>query len=223
MQFNDQHTLEIDSVELSFAERQILTSVYLKIETGRITAILGSNGSGKSCLMKVIFGELTPKHKSMRIDSIWHKSFSNKQVLYLPQYCCAPKRTKVSTMFDEFGVSFDEFTAHFPELNHLKGNRIGELSLGEQRIVEIFIMLRAESLFVMLDEPFSQIMPLHMKTIKALIKETCNRKGILLTDHMYKNVVEIADDLYVINNQTVYRANSTEDLIKHGYLSHLLK
>ena len=46
---SEKHILEIDSVELSFGDRVILSSVYLAVETGGATALLGRNGSGKSC------------------------------------------------------------------------------------------------------------------------------------------------------------------------------
>jgi ATPase subunit of ABC transporter with duplicated ATPase domains len=48
------HILEADSVQLQFGERKILSDVYLKCETGKITGLLGRNGEGKSCLMRII-------------------------------------------------------------------------------------------------------------------------------------------------------------------------
>ena len=50
---SEKHILEIDSVELSFGDRRILSGVYLAVETGGVTAVLGRNGCGKSCLMKI--------------------------------------------------------------------------------------------------------------------------------------------------------------------------
>ena len=51
---SEKHILEIDSVELSFGDRRILSGVYLAVETGGVTAVLGRNGCGKSCLMKIL-------------------------------------------------------------------------------------------------------------------------------------------------------------------------
>ena len=42
--------------------------MYLKIETGRITGLLGRNGSGKSCLLDIIYGKLIPAEKSVRLN-----------------------------------------------------------------------------------------------------------------------------------------------------------
>lgn len=128
----------------------------------------------------------------------------------------------VKTLFHDFNLCFDDFADTFPDLTHLQSNKIGMISGGESRILEIYTILKSDSLFAMLDEPFSQIMPLHVATIKELILETKNRKGILITDHMYRNVIDISDSLYVINNQTVYSVKSPDDLIKHGYIAHTI-
>ena len=61
--------LEIDSIELYFKQVRILHGIYLKAETGYVTGILGSNGSGKSCLLSIIFGNLQPKYKCIRINN----------------------------------------------------------------------------------------------------------------------------------------------------------
>jgi ATPase subunit of ABC transporter with duplicated ATPase domains len=63
------HTLEADSIELAFAGKRILSSIYLKCETGKITGLLGRNGQGKTCLMKIIYGSL-PCEKSVRFDQV---------------------------------------------------------------------------------------------------------------------------------------------------------
>ncbi|MGS0014500.1 ATP-binding cassette domain-containing protein, partial [Escherichia coli] len=63
------HILEADGIQLSFYERKILSGIYLQCETGKITGLLGRNGQGKSCLMKIMFGSL-PAEKSIRFDRV---------------------------------------------------------------------------------------------------------------------------------------------------------
>lgn len=64
------HTLEVDSVILEFDSKRILQDVYLKSETGKITGLLGRNGTGKSCLMNIIYGVLIPNDKSVRLNRV---------------------------------------------------------------------------------------------------------------------------------------------------------
>ena len=82
----EKHILEIDSAELAFGERRILSGVYLLVETGGVTAVLGRNGCGKSCLMKILSGSLKAGFCSMRIDGKWHRRFTEKEIRYLPQH-----------------------------------------------------------------------------------------------------------------------------------------
>ena len=76
----EKHLLEIDSVELAFSGRTTLSGVYLAGETGAVTALLGRNGSGKSCLMKILSGSLRADFRSMRIDGVWHARFAEQEV-----------------------------------------------------------------------------------------------------------------------------------------------
>jgi len=79
------HTLEADSIQLEFDGRSILSDIYLKAETGKITGLLGRNGAGKSCLMKIIYGSLKSE-KSIRIDGYaQHEALKQTGLLrYLP-------------------------------------------------------------------------------------------------------------------------------------------
>lgn len=217
----EKHTLEIDSVELAFGERKILAGVYLLAETGSVTAVLGRNGCGKSCLMKILSGSLKAGFCSMRIDRKWHRQFTEKEVRYLPQHTFIPGWLRLERVLRDFGLQREELERWFPEFVPLRGNRIRELSGGEQRILECFIVLRSQTQFVLLDEPFSQIAPLHVATLQALIRQEKATKGILLTDHMYRHVTGIADQLYVMADGQAYPCENDEDLIRRGYLNHL--
>lgn len=103
---SEKHILEIDSVELSFGDRVILSSVYLAVETGGATALLGRNGSGKSCLMKILCGALRPGFRSMRIDGKWYDRFGSSQVRYLPQQGFTPGWLTVEAVLRDFGLEW---------------------------------------------------------------------------------------------------------------------
>lgn len=221
MSITEKHTLEIDSVELAFGERKILAGVYLLAETGGVTAVLGRNGCGKSCLMKILSGSLKAGFCSMRIDGKWHGRFTEKEVRYLPQHTFIPGWLRLERVLGDFGLQREELERWFPVFEPLRGSRIRELSGGEQRILECFIVLRSPTQFVLLDEPFSQIAPLHVATLQALIQQEKATKGILLTDHMYRHATGIADRLYVMADGQAYPCENDEDLIRRGYLNHL--
>ena len=151
----EKHILEIDSAELAFGERRILSGVYLLVETGGVTAVLGRNGCGKSCLMKILSGSLKAGFCSMRIDGKWHRRFTEKEIRYLPQHPFIPGWLRLERALGDFRLQREDLERWFPEFISLRGTRIGELSGGEQRILECFIILRSPARFILLDEPFS--------------------------------------------------------------------
>lgn len=221
MNTSGQHILEIDSVELSFGERKILSGVYLAVETGSVTAVLGRNGCGKSCLMKILCGSLRPDFKSMRIDGVWHDRFSASQVAIMPQQGFIPGRLTPDRVLRDFELAWDELIGWFPLFEKLRQTKVGEMSGGEARILECYVILRSRAQFAMLDEPFSQVAPLHVIRLKELILAEKSHKGIFLTDHMYRHVTDIADRLYVMANSQTYLTHNDEDLIRYGYLARL--
>lgn len=213
------NTLEVDSVILEFDTKRILQNVYLKSETGKVTGLLGRNGTGKSCLMKILFGELIPNDKSIRIngDSLISNYRSPKDLKYLPQTRFIPSSLTIKRIFNDFKLDFADLITYFPELEKFQTSKLSDLSGGERRIIEIYIILVSETKFCMLDEPFSQVMPLHIDTIKMLILREKGNKGIIITDHMYKHIVDICDNLYVISDGTTYLTKGIQDLETLGY------
>jgi len=191
----------------------------LKSETGKVTGLLGRNGTGKSCLMKIIFGELTSKEKSIRINNapILNKHRNPQDMKYLPQFHFIPYSFPVKRIFDDFQVDFSAFTNDFPDFGKFYNSKIKHLSGGEKRIIEIYAILASDTKFCLLDEPFSHIMPIHIEKVIELITKHKNNKGIILTDHMYKYIIGMCDDLYVIKDGKVHLTQSPQDIEKLGY------
>ncbi len=76
----------------------------------------------------------------------------------------------------------------------------------------------SESLFHILDEPFSQIDPVHIEAVKQLIIERSKDHGIIVTDHNYDAISTVADNLFVIADGYTFPVTQREDLVGHGYL-----
>lgn len=214
-------TLEIDSVILEFGLRRVLQDIYLRCETGKVTGLLGRNGAGKTCLMNIIYGQLTPNDYSVRLNgkSLIAPSRTPSEIMYLPQFGFIPKSLKVSRIFKDFDLDFSEFMIEFPEFEKYYRASFQKLSGGEQRIVEIYIIIASKTKFCLLDEPFSQVMPKHVDSIQKLIVKEKETKGILITDHLYEHVLDISDDLYVLTEGKTQLTNSMEDIVTLGYTS----
>ena len=213
--------LEIDNVELYFKEKRILNGIYLKAETGKITGILGSNGCGKSCLLKIIFGDLNPKYKLIRIDNspILKPLYQTQLIAYLPQHYFIPKRLKVKTVFKLFNVDWKVFINTFESFSIYKNLIFNKLSGGEQRLLETYIILKSKHKIVLLDEPFSHLSPLYIEKIKTLISKEKEKKAIIITDHMYRHIVDVSDRIYLLKNGNTKLINDLKELEDYKYLS----
>jgi ABC-type lipopolysaccharide export system ATPase subunit len=64
----------------------------------------------------------------------------------------------------------------------------------------------------MLDEPFSHIMPLHVERIKKLILQQKQYKGIIITDHLFKDILDICDNIYLLKDGKSHLTSSLHDL-----------
>ena len=215
------HSLEVDSIILEFDTKRVLQDVFLKNETGKTTGILGRNGTGKTCLMNIIYGELKTNNKSIRLDGkAIFDGFQHPETLrYLPQFNFIPRNLKIKRIFKDFNINFSEFIEYFPDFEKYYNFKLKSLSSGENRILEIYSILASKTKFCMLDEPFSQVMPLHVDTIKGIINKEKKNKGIILTDHLFEHIIDICDEIYVILNGKTYLTKDRSDLVRLGYIS----
>lgn len=213
------HILEADSIQLEFNGRRILSSVYLKMETGKITALLGRNGTGKTCLMNIIYGSMSCE-KSVRIDhSSQKKAFERPDLLrYLPQFNFIPPQFSLKKIFNDYGLDYTLFEQGFPEFKSKYHSTMRNLSAGEQRTVALYLILKSSTQFVMLDEPFTHLSPVQIDKAKELIMEEKKHKGILVTDHLYKQVIDIANHIYVLANGYMHLVKTIDDIERYGYV-----
>lgn len=213
--------LEVDNIELNFKNKRILSGIYLKAETGKVTAILGSNGCGKSSLLDIIFGNLKPKYKLIRIDNkpILQPLYKTGFIKYLPQYHFIPNSIAVKTAFNMFGVNWEEFASNFNAFKTYKSYSMGKLSGGERRVIETYLVLKSKSLITILDEPFSHLAPIHIEAIKTLIKEEKRNKIVIVSDHMYQHIIDSADKIYLLKNATTKEIKNLKELESYRYLN----
>ena len=215
----NKHVLEIDSVQKKFDYKSILSDVYLKCETGEIIGLLGRNGSGKSTLLKIIFGILQAENKFIRIDGVvkFNNSSLFKEVSYLPQEDFIPKNLSVKKTIALSVENKSEFCSD-PMIQTLLEKKIAHLSAGELRYLEIKLILNNSSKFALLDEPYNGLSPIMIDKINNLILENSSKKGIVITDHNYQNVIAISTKLVLLKNAKAFHLEDKNQLIEMGYL-----
>jgi ABC-type multidrug transport system ATPase subunit len=215
------HILEVSGIQKSFNNKLLLSDIYLKLETGQIIGLFGRNGSGKSTLLKIIFGIVPALDKSIFINGISKNNASTllNEIGYLHQNQFIPNHFSV---LKTILLSVDKQKAHSvcedDFFKSLLNQKIRALSFGELRYLQIKLMLSNQSKFVLLDEPFNGLSPKMIEVVMLLIKENSQAKGIIVTDHNYRSVIEIATNLRILNNGKLQTVNEKAELLQEGYL-----
>lgn len=212
------HTLIVDNPDIHFRRKSVLTGGSLAASTGKVTGLLGNNGSGKSCLFRTLMGELRVQKLVLSIDgtSIPRKD-SCRYIKYLPQGQMIPPTIKIARAFELFGVEYQGFTSIFPEFTNYRDSAVNSLSLGEVRLLEVYLILMTDSLFCILDEPFTQIDPCHIDVLQDLIRKCRRERGIIVTDHNYGTILSVVDDLFLLSDGQIIPVKQLEDLVIYGY------
>jgi len=210
-----------DSIRKSFEEKQVLTDIFLKCQTGDIIGLLGRNGSGKSTLLKILFGTLYTDYKHITIngellDSPYEKTGA---ISYLPQDDFLPKNLTVKKLITIFDSILNPDLLYQDQIvKKILETKIRNISGGELRYLEIILILNLDSQFVLLDEPFNGISPLHIELVKNMILDKSFKKGIILTDHDYRNVLDVANKYYLLLDGGLKSVKTKQDLIDWGYV-----
>jgi branched-chain amino acid transport system ATP-binding protein len=233
--------LSIEGLKVAYGHVEALRGIDLEVRHGEITAIIGSNGAGKtstlmaiSGLAPIIAGEIRfegqsisrrPPHEITRLG-ITHilegrQLFSDQTVednLLLGAYTRLPRdRARVATLMERE-------MARFPILRERRAQLAGTLSGGEQQMLAIARGLMCEPRLVLMDEPSMGLAPLVVKEIVSTIR-TLREEGatIILVEQMAAVALRLADRAYVLENGRVKLSGAGAELarmpeVRHAYL-----
>jgi len=213
--------LHIDSVNKSYRGKLVLSDIYLSCKPGEIVGLLGRNGSGKSTLLKIIFGSVRAENSYIKIDSKRvTKPFENfNKVRYLPQDNYLPKDISLYKIIRLFGNSLNEqMIRNDPLISGILQKTVRQLSGGEKRIIEILLMIYSRSPYILLDEPFNGVAPKNIEEIKSRIRKQSKTKGIILTDHDYRNIVDVSTRILLLFDGGIKKISNMDELKHWGYV-----
>ncbi|MCL2410176.1 MAG: ATP-binding cassette domain-containing protein [Treponema sp.] len=217
----DSNILIIDSINKSYNNNHVLKDIFLKINIGDIVGILGRNGSGKSTLLKIIFGTLEAESKFIKVgDKIYEKLFREKNIAkYLPQNDFLPKQLNVKKIIKMY-LGKDKIKSFLNDkiIENIISTKIKNLSGGEIRYLEVKLLMNLDTKYVLLDEPFNGVSPILVEEMKKSIVENSINKGFILTDHDYRNVLSVANKIYIITNGCLKELKNKEELKYYGYI-----
>jgi ABC-type multidrug transport system ATPase subunit len=184
--------------------------------------IFGRNGSGKSTILKILFGTLKADSIRLSVDGktiFQEEVISHKLIGYLPQDNFLPKWLKVRDIIPMYYDGNEQDKIFYaPRIEKMANTRAGNLSMGEARYLELLLVGYLSHPFLMLDEPFSMVEPLYKGLIKEHLIALKGKKGIILTDHYYEDVFSVTDRNLLLKNGRLIAVENKNDLADHGYV-----
>jgi len=210
-----------ENIFLSIGTKDILKGVTISASKGSITGLLGRNGSGKSTMLQCVFGTRAAAECGVFVNGVKVRSpYSRSGLLnYLPQRPFLPRQLTVRQVMQHYNTDTQIAFSYFPSLEEDMDRKISELSGGTERLVSVLILLLAHTRFTLLDEPFSHIMPLHIDQLRSLLLRQKEKKGIIVTDHQYRSLLSVSDNIYLMKEGKSIFIRDKADLVLHGYLN----
>ena len=215
--------LEVNGLRKSFGKKLILDDLSFSCKTGEVIGIFGRNGSGKSTFLKTIFGTIKADSCLLNIDGVEMKPsaiISSGKIGFLPQDPFLPKEMRVRDVIPLMFPKGQEQDKIFysPGVAGFDDQKVGKLSAGQSKYLELLLLGHLQHPFLLLDEPFSMLDPLYIERIKEFLLSLLGTKALVVTDHYYTDVLQIATRSMVISNGKAFAVESEQDLVKHEYL-----
>ena len=225
--------VELRHLTFGYGERVILDDVSLTVPRGKVTALMGASGGGKTTIMRLIGGQNHAQKGEMLFDGQDVTSMGQTQLYAV--------RRRMGMLF-QFGALFADLSVYdnvaFPLREHtdlsdemvfdivlMKLNAVGlrgardmmprELSGGMSRRVALERAIALDPELVMYDEPFSGIDPISVGTSAKLIRQLNDSMGLtsMFVSHEIEQTFEIADHVIILANGKVAAQGTPQEVL----------
>lgn len=215
--------VQVDSLTKRYFTKTALSDVTFQLEEGRILGLLGPNGCGKTTLMKILAGVLSPTSGTALIDGEEPGVRTKAIVSFLPDVNQLDRWMTVreaGAFFRDFYPDFDE--KKFQELLSVmqlnEDQKISALSKGMIEKARLSLAFARSAKLFILDEPFGGLDPLaRSQVLTAIVDNFREGCSMILSTHMVADVERFFDDVVFLDDGCVIRTGEAEELrTRHG-------
>ncbi|SEW34569.1 ABC-2 type transport system ATP-binding protein [Ruminococcaceae bacterium KH2T8] len=216
--------LVTDNLTKVYKKTMAVNSVNIHIRKGAIYGLIGKNGAGKTTIMKMISGIITPTDGTF--DYIGFNGDNREAFSRIGALIEAPALLPNLSAYDNlklkclaYGIGDDKYIKEKLDLVGL-GNvgkkTAGNFSLGMKQRLGIALALVGEPDFVLLDEPINGLDPQGIVEIREILSKLNKENGvtILISSHILEELAKIATDYAIINNGQIIEESTSEELKK---------
>jgi ribose transport system ATP-binding protein len=240
---NKQTTLELSGISKQFPGVQALDNVSMKIERGRVHAIMGENGAGKSTLMKILTGVYTRDTGEIKINgipinirspiearklgiSIIYQEFALVPYMSVSQnvYMGKEMRSKIWPFIDRAKMRREsEKLLAKVNLNINVDEQVAECRVGQQQMIEIGKAIGSNAWVVVMDEPTAAITDEEEERLFDIIRELkAQGVAIVYISHRMSEIFKIADDITVLRDGKHVITAPTCDFSENLLIKHMV-
>ncbi|MGE5618484.1 MAG: ABC transporter ATP-binding protein [Sphingomonadaceae bacterium] len=222
--------LEVDNIHVGYDGVLALRGVSFRVDAGEIVSIVGSNGAGKTTILKTISGLLKPtagtvSFEGRRLDTLSPHEVVRHGIAHVPEgRRLFARQTVMENLIlgaytrkspSERSEDLERVFGLFPVLKERREQRAGTLSGGEQQMLAIGRGLMLRPKLLMLDEPSLGIAPKLVDRIFETVLELNKRDGItiLLVEQNVREALELATRAYVLQTGSVVMAGTGQELL----------
>jgi branched-chain amino acid transport system ATP-binding protein len=223
--------LRVRNIESYYGPIMAIRGVSIEVPRGKIVAVLGANGAGKTTILKTISGVLDPLKGTVEFDGKPITRMDADKIVrlglgHVPEgrevfpFLTVAENLQMGAYLrrDRAGIAEDleRVYGYFPRLRERQAQPAGQLSGGEQQMLALSRCLMNRPKLILLDEPSLGLSPLLVKEIFAIVTRVNAEQGtsILLVEQNAKMALEVADYGYVLEVGRVVMADTCEKLMQ---------
>ena len=224
--------VEIDDLDFAYDSRKVLAGIKLTIPRGKVVAIMGNSGCGKTTLLRLIGGQIRPVRGGVRVDGAVVHEMEHDELYRL--------RRRMGMLF-QFGALFTDLSVFdnvaFPMREHtdlpeamirdlvlMKLHAVGlrgahnlmpsELSGGMARRVALARTVALDPMLIMYDEPFAGLDPISLTIVGQLIRQLNDALGAssIVVTHDVQESLKIVDYVYFVSEGQIVAEGTAEEI-----------
>ena len=210
--------LEIKNLYKNYGEKQVLNNITLTVPRGKIIGLLGKNGTGKTTLIKLINGLLTPTEGEIIFEGEKIGPQSKLNIAYLPERTYLDKSMTINEtlkFFKEFYSNFDIDKAKdlLKKLDLDENQKIIKMSKGMQEKVQLVLVMSRKADLYILDEPLGGVDPATRDYILDTILTNFNAgASIIISTHLISDIERILDEVIFIDKGEIKLISDADEL-----------